>query len=182
MRRVLPLVLIAAAACSTAPQRRSAREFTIAIVEAPSPLVQVRSRTEPSVARFRLLLSNVSDVAYTIDQVIIESVEGSTYAVPDTTRVFDQLLPAGEQAELVFDTSITLAAWRSTSTTLRATIEAHTADGRKHVEVLTARLPQSLQQHAWSSGHAFRWRANLDPQNVPDDVYRPGSMSLGGAQ
>lgn len=121
---------------------QSTHDFDVTIVQASTPQV-FRGQTTADV-RFDISVANRTAESYAVKRITIQTMGGSDYSVPPTTRNYDRVIAPG--------TTETFEYWATTTLgenvgptpraplTVRTTIEAANADGAKREETFTARL------------------------------------------
>ncbi|HEY0140129.1 MAG TPA: hypothetical protein VGF48_04480 [Thermoanaerobaculia bacterium] len=120
---------------------QSTEDFDVAVVQSNTPMV-MEGDTSADV-RFDITVRNRTSQPYTIRRIALQSLGGSTYRLPISTRSYEMQIAPGTEAKLEY--------WASTEVSdstigaraplvLRTTLSVVGADGTPREEIFTGRV------------------------------------------
>lgn len=148
-KTMLPLFVLLLAACAGGldtgitgnTEGQSTDDFDVAVVQSNTPTVMEGHNTAD--VRFDITVRNRTAEPYTIRRIALQSLGGSTYRVPVTTRGYEKTLEPGTEAKIEY--------WASTEVSdstvgaraplvLRTTLSVIGKDGKPRDETFTGRV------------------------------------------
>jgi hypothetical protein len=130
------LLLLLLTACATTTT--SNQNFAVKIEQSQTPQVVRLSRGD---VKFDIEIVNNTAEAYTIEEIRLQSVGGTSYAIPPRTRVYKTRLAPGERQRLEFWTiAFVFSPAVDLPIAIRATIASKTDGGATRQDVYTQHM------------------------------------------
>ena len=161
---VLPLLLLACVGCivesgslvanTSRASESSTEDFDVKVVQTNTPTV-MRNQHDADV-QFEITVKNRTQEPYTIKRITLQSMAGTTYSIPVTTREYDKLIAPGAEETFGYWARAEVSEIGSARrpVTVRTSIEATNADGATRKEIFTTRLNGRVQLQV-SAGDVF---------------------------
>lgn len=158
---VLLLPLLACLGCSESASlvantsrasESSTEDFAVKVEQTNTPTV-MRNQHDADV-QFEITVKNRTQEPYTIKRITLQSMAGTTYSIPVTSREYDKRIAPGAEEKFGYwaRAEVSEIGTARRPVTVRTSIEATNGDGAMRKEVFTMRLNGHVQLQVSAGG------------------------------
>jgi len=176
MRKLVLLLLLlaclgcaesAAVVANTGSAEGSTEDFDVVVVQANTPTV-MRNQRDADV-QFEITVKNRTQEPWTVRRITLQSMAGTTYSIPVTSREYDRTIAPGAQEKFGYwaRADVEELGTARQPVTLRTSIEAISASGATREEVFTSRVNGRVQLQISAAGVSAAAPARLQPRPLP---------------
>jgi len=151
---VLPLLLLACLGCAESASlvantsrasQQSTEDFDVTVVQTNTPTV-MRNQHDADV-QFDITVKNRTQVPYTVKRITLQTMAGTTYSIPVTSREYDKTIAPGKEETFGYwaRAEVSEIGTARRPMTVRTSIEATDAEGATRREVFTSRINGHVQ-------------------------------------